>query len=452
MPNDAAFDPGTGTFVWTPPESEVGRVVDLVFVASDGVFITYQTVEIAVIAAPPVTGCQDDSAERNDDFPQASDLAPGTYQFNICDTAEVTDDWDIFRLSLTDGQTLEVIVTFDHLKSDIDIELFASDENEVLADSYDVGNVEQFTYVAQGDRIVYLLVYEIGEEGTASDYTLEVKVSNTPPVCQEDDLEEDDTFVQATPLNRPQETISGLIACPMDPDHFRISLNAHDSLTVTVTPAPGVLMAQIYAPDQATQLASVSMAVMTTNLVVTDVAQTGDYWVRVESFGRTPYTLGALVTPLQYKWVRIKDDPANQSLVNCYFNPGADIDSIELIRNGTGIGWATEVVATGLGTQCVKNTAADPAKVLGPMDELNYWDPNNLFLSLNSGEVVVAFGDGAGGLQDIRSGDQIRVTSWDHSGEAYSDVYHVTLCNDSACAVAIELGSNSGVATFDISY
>jgi len=449
MPNDAAFDPATGTFVWTPLEADTGRVIKVIFVASDGVFITYLEVEIVVVDPAPAIGCEDDIFEPNEDYPESVEIDDGTYELNICDSSEVPDDWDIFTITLEQGQTLDVTVTFDHLKGDIDIELIDSAQEEVLTSSTGVGNVEQFSYTATSDGNVYLLIYEIGDEGTASDYTLQVEIADTPPGCVDDDLEDNDDVGNATQLTVPQETLSGLMACPLDDDFFRIALQKHDSLTVTVTPSPGVLHAVLLGPDGETILDEENMLTSTATLTVTDVAEAATYYLHVTSYGQTPYTLGALVTPLQYKWIRIKDDATNQSLVYCYWNPGADIDAVELLRSGSGIGWATEVVATGLGTKCTKNTAADASKVTGPADETSFQDPNNLFVSLNGGEILVAFGDGAGGLQDIRSGDQVRVT--EIVGD-FSEFYTITLCNDSSCSVAVELGRNKGLATFDITY
>jgi len=151
-----------------------------------------------------------------------------------------------------------------------------------------------------------------------------------------------------------------------------------------------------------------------------------------------------------YKWVRISDDPDNESLSTCgNNNPGADIDAVAIVRGGSIIGWVDQIVADKLGSTCGTNTAANPNEVKGNELDPDASDAENMFLSLNGGEISVHFADMTTGTEIvIQKGDQIKVFEIPGTGSGQTEYYDVDLCEDAGCATSLALGNGSGEAQF----
>ncbi len=134
-----------------------------------------------------------------------------------------------------------------------------------------------------------------------------------------------------------------------------------------------------------------------------------------------------------FLWVRLLDDPNNESVKTCntFNNPGADIDAVELIRGGTTLGFATEVVSAidadpwKYGKIC-DNKTGDEQTALGKPDAT----PLAGSVSLNGGALLVSFGTGVA----LQSGDIIRVyeAAEDTGGIAESYRVYVGPSNDPA--------------------
>ena len=107
-------------------------------------------------------------------------------------------------------------------------------------------------------------------------------------------------------------------------------------------------------------------------------------------------------------WIRITDDPENESLQVClpFNSPGADIDAVELYRNGELLGYATEAVAdlnkdvAQKGKPC-DNDYGDGKLALGPPDA----GTQTGSVSLGGGQIMLQLADGA----TIMAGDVIKV-------------------------------------------
>lgn len=147
-----------------------------------------------------------------------------------------------------------------------------------------------------------------------------------------------------------------------------------------------------------------------------------------------------------YSWIRIADDPTNSTLDNCTVNPGADIDAIAVYRGGALLGWAGKIIATNLGDVCTGSAADDPNEALGPSDETDGSDSDNLFVALNGGEIVARIDDEITGDQIVlQEGDQVWV--YEVVGTA-PEYYYVDLCEDQNCATSIEIGHGTGEGKF----
>ena len=115
-----------------------------------------------------------------------------------------------------------------------------------------------------------------------------------------------------------------------------------------------------------------------------------------------PYVMGPIT------WIRILDDPENSTVQKClpFNSPGADLDAVELWRDGALVGSATKVVGdlnkdvAQKGAPC-QNDFQDVEAALGPPDAT----ANTGSVSLNGGQILLQV---AGG-ETIIPGDVIKV-------------------------------------------
>jgi hypothetical protein len=112
--------------------------------------------------------CQDDSYEENDLRGGAASIADGSYtDLMICD-----EDHDWFVVNANAG-TLTASISFTHATSDLDLELFDADGNQ-LDNSAGTGDSEtvEYTVPAQGDYYIHVFAYS----GARNTYSLTVTV------------------------------------------------------------------------------------------------------------------------------------------------------------------------------------------------------------------------------------------------------------------------------------
>ena len=152
----------------------------------------------------------------------------------------------------------------------------------------------------------------------------------------------------------------------------------------------------------------------------------------------------------QYTWLLIKDKL--QDPQKCNTNPGADIDAVQVFRNGSEIGTAGGNPVYVEGTVCDTNTANDPKQILGEPDEDNPEDSDNKFVSLNGGHIAVqCFGQGSNDPIVFQNGDTIQVyESYISDKPDTKEGYEVYICTDSAGNDCVGLGEGAGDGTFTV--
>ena len=116
--------------------------------------------------------CPVDELEENDSVDAPASPGPGTWTaLAVC-----KDDEDWYRFGLTEGQQLDVAVTFGTDEGDIDLELYDG-AGGVVADSGGIVDIEEisFTAVAAGDYDLRVFLYE-EEEAWQNAYDLTVTI------------------------------------------------------------------------------------------------------------------------------------------------------------------------------------------------------------------------------------------------------------------------------------
>jgi hypothetical protein len=114
------------------------------------------------------TDCQDDSYEENDQRGGAAGIADGSYSdLMICD-----EDHDWFKVNAAAGN-LTATISFTHATSDLDLELFDADGNQ-LDNSAGTGDSEtvEHTVTTPGDFYIHVFAYS----GARNTYSLTVTV------------------------------------------------------------------------------------------------------------------------------------------------------------------------------------------------------------------------------------------------------------------------------------
>ncbi len=174
-------------------------------------------------APPPV--CEDDIFEENDAADAATDIEVGeALEGAIC---AGDDDW--FAFDVPEACTVDVRVTFTHADGDLDMVLTdAVGAEQGSSDSED--DDERITERLPAGRYA-VRVY--GFEGAENTYGLQVDLDCGPVgECVDDDLEDDDQPVDATPL-QPGTPVNATL-CGGDDDYFTFTTPS-PACEVTVT-------------------------------------------------------------------------------------------------------------------------------------------------------------------------------------------------------------------------
>lgn len=187
----------------------------------------------------------DDSFEDNDSFEQAV-LFPGPSESGLW-VCYADEDW--YQIQGTAGELLTIDATFAHADGDIDLKLYdATDGENDIAFSVSVSDNEQITHLAEttGPYFLKVLYYSASAEGSNT-YDLSV-ASGSPPECDSDSFESNDTMSTAANLSSGAD----LQVCEFDDDWFTTSLNTAEQIEVTFTfdTDDGYLSATLYDADE----------------------------------------------------------------------------------------------------------------------------------------------------------------------------------------------------------
>jgi len=87
----------------------------------------------------------------------------------------ICEDEDVYKVNLTQGQTIDISVAFSHATGDLDLQLF-NPERTSVASSLSVTNQESITYTVEMTGEHFISVYLFGEAGPQT-YDLSASVS-----------------------------------------------------------------------------------------------------------------------------------------------------------------------------------------------------------------------------------------------------------------------------------
>jgi hypothetical protein len=119
-------------------------------------------------------GCVDDIFEPND-FPfTVPQIAPGTYQLQLC---PCRDDWFAFHKSR--NQRIRVTTTFSHAQMNLNMRLYragpgGNGTGDFLVGSFTTTNQEDIDYLVDVSGAYYLHIYALGTENRQGPYTLRI--------------------------------------------------------------------------------------------------------------------------------------------------------------------------------------------------------------------------------------------------------------------------------------
>lgn len=120
------------------------------------------------------TGCAD-SYEPNDNAASARYLQSGSIQATICPTG----DWDIYKISVSSGDSVYISLT--SLPADFDMGIYSNNRNNWVTKSEngDTSN-EEIRWTASGNDVIYIVVWAFGDNvASRTPYTLALRHSRS---------------------------------------------------------------------------------------------------------------------------------------------------------------------------------------------------------------------------------------------------------------------------------
>ncbi len=193
--------------------------------------------------------CPLDIYEPNDEAAQASTLAEGSTQATICPADE--DYWEV---SLSSGKGMDLALSFDPSKADLDLLVYRDDEEFPLAISAGTSGTERVIVEATVPRSYIARVVSNGLVQVP--YFLDLRVEGQGGICSEDLFSPNATTNEAPTV--PEGVWEKLKLCPGKPDFLRWGLNGGEDVMVQVqvdssADLPGLL---VLDEDGASVLAS----------------------------------------------------------------------------------------------------------------------------------------------------------------------------------------------------
>ncbi len=236
--------------------------------------------------------CPDEAFEPNNTPGQATPLGAAPHEgLSLC-----PGDEDYFALTVTGGKQVRVVLAFDHLYGDLDLDLLAADGQTLLAIGATKTSSEQVVYIPETSGTLYARVY--GHDEATNTYSIALTEQDPNATCQEDLLAPNQIPEQAAVIY--QGLYEGFKLCPGAGDWFAVDLNGGETLDVIVEPTLTLgLNVHIYADPLGTALASAALDA------------DGWAWATLENApaGRIYYRVSGGLVPLQYMLLQDVTDP-----------------------------------------------------------------------------------------------------------------------------------------------
>jgi hypothetical protein len=201
--------------------------------------------------------CMDDAYEPNDTIDDASEMWSNGVVLEICDGG----DMDFFAIDLEQGEQLEATILFSQESGDLDMKLLGPlPSTQALETAQSPTDNETINLTAPSDGTYVLQVYGWMDAGTQYELDVSTSGSDTPDdICLDDDLEENDSFAQATALPLGGEIEA--VICPNDPDFFLLTglePNAPFGL-ILETSTEGEISGALFEADSSTPFATIEV-------------------------------------------------------------------------------------------------------------------------------------------------------------------------------------------------
>ena len=172
--------------------------------------------------------CAPDRLEPNDSRQAPAQINGGAQSgLTLC-----PGDDDYFAVSLGQGDSVTLTLSFVHGEGNLDLELF-DPAGQVVASARGTTGTETFSYTAAapGVHVAHVILTRDTGPTPGNTYTLETRAQIAP--CPDDRLEENDSDLESaflSPGNQPN-----LNVCVGDDDFYDVLLQGGDTLTVDLT-------------------------------------------------------------------------------------------------------------------------------------------------------------------------------------------------------------------------
>ncbi|MBH24819.1 MAG: hypothetical protein CMH57_10270 [Myxococcales bacterium] len=276
---------------WLNPGPEAQRFY--VRVRSVGAAANSYTLQLSFTDEPVVFQCRD-AFEPNNSLETATPIEPGIYEaLDVCRFSDGDDTTDWYVLNVEAGLTVTVQLTFTDDVGDIDLYAYGPDGTATfLADSRTRTDDESLTFVTSSPEPHYIQVRHFS--GNPSPYTMEITTeAYTPPACEEDGQEEDDSPIEARFIEPGVH--EGQI-CFGDSDWFTFSVADNQRITARLmfANAEGNLNMRLY-DETGTNVLARTTSHFSSNETLSRTFTTGGVYL-VEVFGvggaQNDYTFG----------------------------------------------------------------------------------------------------------------------------------------------------------------
>jgi hypothetical protein len=172
--------------------------------------------------------CENDLFEPNDQPFQAPLQGIGSLETTIC-----PGDRDWFQIQVMANQTIIADLEFQHAYGDLDLFLYASDGQTLLASSETASSDERVLFNATENTTVYVEVR--GFHGNINTGNLNLVVTPTSSLCFEDTFSPNHSI--DTALLLPENAYGPLKICANKEDWFRLDVNGGEELVVYAVPS-----------------------------------------------------------------------------------------------------------------------------------------------------------------------------------------------------------------------
>ncbi len=262
-----------------------GTIIDSSISMSDGERVSFTAPEDGTYhvqvygymsaSAPYYIGASienNDRFEDNDDFGDATQMPTGYHE----DMRVHNGESDFYAVNLSSGTTLDAAIEFDHGTGDLDMRVYGPNQGFV-GGSYSVTDDESMSVTASQTGIHYVEVY--GFSGASAPYNLTL---SSPDAAKDDDLEDNDAWGSATPVD--QFRYENLQVTANDEDWYSIHLDRGEQLRTELQfdHAVGDLDVTVYDPGM--NYVDSSTSITDGELVTATAQQSGTYYVQIEGY------------------------------------------------------------------------------------------------------------------------------------------------------------------------